>query len=256
MTYVVPWWSPSKFVCWTQCPYEFYLRYVQHEPMVATEALHFGTAVHRGLEAHYRGTDGARAFRLAWRELGDELRATGLHVDAGLSAMGLDLVEATIALGLRGEPERRVWLRTDATLTAPTLGYMDLFSPDAVEVVDFKTTVGAWSQERAEKEIWQPCLYSWAFWEETGKLPTFRYVVLNRRSGQLEQFVTRRTHDDIAVMLERAIAISRGVQREEFDCVCPKRNTDCPECGGHWEHGHVCEPARGLRIKLRAEKVA
>ena len=65
---VVSHWSATKFMLWDQCPGEFKARYIDECPVVKTEPMLFGSAVHMGLEAHYRGDDGIRAFRAAWRE--------------------------------------------------------------------------------------------------------------------------------------------------------------------------------------------
>jgi PD-(D/E)XK nuclease superfamily len=249
VTYVVPWWSPSKFVCWDTCPREFYLRYVQRVPMVPTEALHFGTAVHKGLEAHFQGGDGEVAFRRTWRTLSDELRQSGYDVASHLSRTGLELIEKVTALGLVGEPERKVWIRTDAYLGAPILGYADLWSPQTDTIFDFKTTVGAWSAARAEKEVWQPCLYSYAYRSEMEVLPRFEYIVLNRVTGTLERFETQRSDDQIMDALSRAREIATAVQREQFDCQC-RTGADCPECGARWEHGHVCDLSKSTKIRL------
>jgi hypothetical protein len=247
VTFVVPWWSPSKFVCWEACPAEFFGRYVKHQAMAPTVALHFGTAVHKGLEAHFRGQDGEIAFRRAWRELSAELIVAGQDVSSDLSRTGLDLVEKVIDLGLVGTPERKIWVRTEAYLNAPILGYVDLWCDGTI--VDFKTTVGAWSDARAQKEVWQPCLYSYAYWLETGELPVFEYIVLNRATGALQRFRTQRTHQQISDALARAREIAVAVEKEQFECRCGT-GADCPECGAKWVHGHVCDMAKGTRIRL------
>ena len=249
MTYIVPWWSPSKFVCWDACPQEFFQRYVEQVPMSPTEALHFGTAVHKGLEAHFRGDDGELAFRRTWRELTAELRQLGHEVASHLSRTGLELIEKVVRLGLVGEPERQVWMRTDCYLGAPILGYVDLWSPQTNTIYDFKTTVGAWSAARAEKETWQPCLYSYAYRSEFGVLPRFEYIVLNRVTGVLERFETQRSDDQIMDALSRARDIAVAVQQELFECQC-RTGADCPECSVKWEHGHVCDLSRHPRIRL------
>jgi hypothetical protein len=220
MTYVVPWWSPSKFVCYEQCPAEFYRRYVLHEPIEPNTPMYFGTAVHKGLEAHFRGQDGDLAFRRTWRSLIPELQAAQRVVPSALFETGLELIERVRSLNISGEPERRIWQRTDLYLGAPLLGYVDLWCEDTDTIVDFKTTLGAWSQERAEREIWQPCLYSMVYWLERGTIPTFEYIVLNRSTAELQRFITHRTEQQIADMLGRARQISLAVQRQEWACTC------------------------------------
>lgn len=222
MTYVAPYWSASRFSCFEECPAEYRRRYVLHEPMEPNTAMWFGTAVHKGLEAHYRGEDGELAFRRKWRECRAQLLEAGVIVSEQLFETGLDLIEKTAALGLSGEPERKVWVRTDAYLTAPLLGYVDLWCADRHTIVDFKTTVGTWSAVRAEREMWQPCLYSYAYWLETDVLPKFEYIVLNRATGDVQRFETQRTIEQIMDMLSRAREIAVAINNEQWECTCGK----------------------------------
>lgn len=221
MTWIVPWWSPSKFSCWEQCPQEFYRRYVLHEPIQPNAPMSFGTAIHKGLEAYYRGADGDLAFRRSWRDQSIELRAAGVNVP-DLSGVGLDMIERVVELGISGEPERKIWVRSEAYLNAPVLGYVDLWSSETNTIYDFKTTLGSWSAERAEREQWQPCLYSWAYWLETETLPVFEYIVLNRGTGELKRFKTQKSHQQISDTLARAREIAVAVEREEWGCTCGK----------------------------------
>lgn len=245
MSYIPPWWSPSKFTCYDQCPQLFYERYVLHAKEAPSEAMQFGSAVHKGLEAHFNGTDGELAFRREWR-----LRSLELgQVDPKLSKTGLDLISRVMDLGLDGIPERKVWVRTDDYLNAPLLGYVDLWCSVSNTIVDFKTTVGAWSAERAEKEMHQPCFYSWAYWQETGIMPGFEYIVLNRATGSLSRFKTERTGDQISAWLDRCREIAVAVAADQFACKC-RTGVSCPECGATWEHGHQCFPNQSKRIRL------
>lgn len=217
----MPWWSPSKFSCYEQCPAEFYRRYVLHTPIEPNAPMFFGTAVHKGLEAHFKGGDSDLAFRREWRAQCVDLKAAGLRVP-DLTSIGLDLIEKVVALGIEGTSERKIWLRTDDYLNAPLLGYVDLWDEKSHTVFDFKTTLGAWSAARAESEHWQPCIYSWAYWMETGTLPAFEYIVLNRGTANLTRFRTQRTHDQISEMLDRARQIAADVAAEKWDCACGK----------------------------------
>jgi hypothetical protein len=223
VTYLVPWWSPSKFTCWDECPQEFYRRYVLREPIEPNTPMSFGTAVHKGLEAHFRGGDGDLAFRRNWREARAALTAPGLHV-TDLAGVGLDMLDKVAALDLHGEPERKIWIRCEAYLSAPLLGYVDLWCADTHTIIDFKTTLGSWSADRAEREMWQPCLYSWAYWLQTDVLPAFEYIVLNRGTGELQRFKTQRTHEQIADTLSRARQIAVAVAAEKWACTCGKHD--------------------------------
>lgn len=224
MTYVVPYWSPSRFTCYEQCPAEYHQRYVLGDPIEPNTPMYFGTAVHKGLEAHFRGEDGDLAFRRKWRELIPELRAAHCMVPDSYFELGLGMIEKVAALGISGEPERKVWTDTSPYLEAPLLGYVDLWSPSNHTIYDFKTTLGAWSQERAEREIWQPCIYSMAYWLESDVIPGFEYIVLNRATGDLQRFVTRRTEQQIADMLGRARQIALAIGHGNWACTCKKHN--------------------------------
>lgn len=222
MTYTVPWWSPSKFMAWDECPQEFHRRYILAEPIEPNVPMWFGTAVHKGLEEHYRGGDGELAFRRKWRECTAQLTSTGKRIPSDLFDVGMTLIERVAALGLSGIPERKVWVRSDAYLTAPVLGYVDLWSQETHTIFDFKTTLGSWSEKRAEREMWQPCIYSWAYWLETETLPEFEYIVLNRSTAGVQRFRTKRTHEQIMDCLSRAREIATAITSEQWDCTCGK----------------------------------
>lgn len=220
MTHVVPYWSPSRLACYDQCPQEYFQRYVLGIPIEPNTPMHFGTAVHKGLEAHFRGEDGDLAFRRTWRTLIPELRAAGCVVSDSFFEIGLELIDRVRALNISGEPERRIWHRTEPYLNAPLLGYVDLWSESNHTIYDFKTTLGSWSQERAEREMWQPCLYSMAYWLEHDVIPQFEYIVLNRSTAEVQRFKTQRTEQQISDTLGKARQIALAIGREEWVCTC------------------------------------
>jgi PD-(D/E)XK nuclease superfamily len=239
---IVPHWSASRFMLYDQCPAEFKARYIDGVALEATEALCFGSSMHLGLEAHFRGDDGVRAFRAAWRTMSQE--QLGGRVDSRLTARGLDLLEAVFELGLEGVPERPFTIDTEADLLAPTIGFMDLYDQGSNTVYDFKTTLGSWSQERAQKETWQPLLYTWAAWEVTGEWPAFEYVVLNRATGRLDRFRRQWTHDEWLEQIATAWADMRTIALAVSADVltCHGKHGWCPECGDRWTHEHECRP--------------
>lgn len=232
---------------WEQCPQEFRRRYVDGEALETTEAMAFGQAIHQGLEAHYQGLDGERAFRRAWKATATP------DAPRRLTVVGLELLEQAFALDLRGVPERGFSVDTEADLGAPIVGAIDLWGADNV-IYDFKTTRGLWSQARAEREVWQPLLYTWARWlDEPSYEIAFEYIVLNRVTGTLERFRREWTHeewlDQMSCLHERMRTIAGRLHDGDFSC--PERHGQCPECGGQWGHDHDCEgTAPGLRIRL------
>jgi hypothetical protein len=248
----MPHWSASRFMTWDQCPGEFKARYVDGRPVVQTEAMAFGQAVHMGLEAHYRGEDGIRAYRAAWRQFIAELGGFDA-VDPTLTGMGMDLMERVFELDLHGTPERGFSIDTNEELGAPIVGFVDLWGADGV-TYDFKTTRGLWSQARAQAELWQPAIYAWARWdvepEYTGE---FEYIVLNRVTGQLQQFRRDWSPEQVADQMnfawKRMRAIADCVREDTY--LCRGKHGFCQECGGRWGHDHTCYQGTPERIRLR-----
>jgi hypothetical protein len=249
---VVPHWSASKFMAWDQCPGEFKARYVDGRPFVMNEAVAFGQAVHQGCEAHYRGEDGISAYRAAWKQFIVELGGFDA-VDPSLTGIGMDLLEQVFALGLEGVPERGFSIDTEADLGAPIVGFVDLWGADGT-IYDFKTSRGLWSQARAQKELWQPALYSWARWiEEPAYAGEFEYIVLNRITGQLQRFrrewSPERVTEQMNVAWDRMRVIAASVRDDVY--LCRGKHGFCQECGDRWGHTHVCNEGTSERIRLR-----
>jgi hypothetical protein len=245
----MPHWSASRFMLFEQCPILFKERYIDGVAIVPTEAMSFGSAVHMGLEAHFNGQDGIRAFRAAWKAYVHEI---GGRVDPNLTATGLTLIEQVIDLDLKGTPERGFSIDTNEEFGAPIIGFADLWDEAGGVIYDFKTTIGAWSQTRAQKEVWQPCLYTQAFWDETGDLPTFEYIVLNRATGALTRFRREWTPDEYLAQANAAWTrigeIASAVAAD--DLTCKGNHGYCPECGDRWQHEHACGPTPE-RVRLK-----
>lgn len=245
--YVGPHWSASRFMAWDICPGEYKARYVDERPFELTEPVAFGQAIHMALEAHFHGQDAERAFRAAWKE---QLVELGGIAHRGLTSTGLELLDKTIALDLTGVPERGFSIDTELVIGAPIVGAVDLWG-DGV-LYDFKTTRGLWSQERADAELWQPTLYTWAYWQEVGAFPDFEYVVLNRVTGALNRFRREWTEEAwgeaLAGAYDRMRYISSAVAAGAFDC--PKLHGYCPECGDRFTHDHQCDEPASRPIRL------
>lgn len=240
-----PHWSATRFMTFDVCPGEFKQRYIDGVAFEVTEATAFGTAVHLALEAHYQGNqDHELVFRRAWKEQTREMR---VHRD--LIGMGLGLLDKAIALGLEGIPERPFSLDTPE-IGAPTVGAVDLWGNNVV--YDFKTTRGKWSQDRAQAEVWQPCLYTWAYWDQTGRWPDFEYIVMNRVTGQLDRFRRRWSDEEWLHQMDfawrRMLEISSAVA--QGDLQCHGKHGFCPECGDRWNHDHACDEPRTRKIRL------
>ena len=229
------------------CPGEYKARYVDGQPFEMTEAVAFGQAVHQGLEAHYRGGDGEGQFRKIWKDLRGVLENAGIATDPKLTATGLSLLDQVYDLDLQGIPERPFSLDTPE-LGAPIVGAIDLWGQDTI--YDFKTTYGSWSQARAEREVWQPVLYAWAYWDETDRLPDFEYIVLNRATRAVSRFRRHWEPDGYLAQLNEAWLRMRTIWAlvEGDELHCHGNHGFCPECGDRWAHDHACTPSARIRL--------
>lgn len=234
-----------------QCPAIFRERYVEGVAIEQTEALCFGKAVHMGLEAHYNGQDGERAFRAAWKSFATVELGNRVHRD--LTGTGIELLDKVIALDLKGVPERGFSIDTNVELGAPIIGAIDLYDKANNVVYDFKTTRGSWSQERAQREQWQPYLYTYAVWEETGQWPAFEYIVGNRATGTLTRFrrewTAEQWWDEMSALWVRMCEVSVAVAQDRL--ACHGKHGYCQECGERWTHDHACdETTHSRRVVL------
>jgi hypothetical protein len=250
-------WSASRFQTWDVCPVVYKERYVDGVATPPSVPLLFGKAMHRALEHHFKGEDGDRSIKLAVSDYG---------LDPRLVAVGLFLLDEVDKLGLDGYAEMPFELHTDPWWGAPTIGFIDLVNPEAGIVYDFKTTVGTWGQERANRERWQPTLYRWAAHEvfgypndddDTDQRPfRFQYVVLNRRTLDVSIWEPQRNWaNDWQECMTAGSFISKMVSDDSYPCV--GGHGMCPECGERWDHGHVCNLAvLPPRIHISREVVA
>jgi len=249
---VMPHWSASRFMLFDLCPGAFKERYVDGVAADPTEAMLFGSAVHHGLEAHFNGDDGERAYRAMWKTETEVLAAAGVRANRNLTGMGIELIEKVAALGLKGVPERGFSIDSNVELGAPIIGALDLYDQAGNTIYDFKTSRGLWSQARAQSEVWQPYLYTYAVWIETGNWPAFEYIVANRVSGALDRFRREWTAeqwlDDMNALWLHMCDISVVVAKGQLEC--HGRHGYCPECGERWSHGHVCDAPHSKRIRL------
>lgn len=247
---VMPHWSATRFMLYETCPALFKERYVDGVALEPTVPLVFGKSFHQGLEEHFNGGDGERAFRLAWK-LGAESELN-CKPDLRLTAVGLELLHKVMALGLKGVPERGFSIDTNVELGAPIVGALDLYDQTSNTVFDFKTTRGAWSQERAQTEVYQPLLYTWAIWDETDEWPAFEYIVCNRWNGALDRFRRQWTADEWWEQMNscwlRMEHIARHTRAGHLEC--NGKHGACLECGERWDHSHVCDQEHMQRMRV------
>jgi hypothetical protein len=222
-------WSSSKFALWDRCPVTFRDRYVLGLAEPLSEPMRFGQALHQALEQYTLASND--------RTVGDQaFRAAGTdHL-----ALGWRLLELVYDLGFVGRPELPFTLDTSLVWGLPTVGIIDLVDPERRVVYDYKTSVGTWGQERADRDLWQPTLYQWAALEQFGDLFEFQYVVINRRTLEVATFSPSRSFEErFNEAYDGARMISQMVSDGAFPCA--GGHGMCPECGERWEHDHVCD---------------
>jgi hypothetical protein len=211
--------SASRLTCYTYCPAEFYKRYILKRDEPPTPERLFGTAVHKGLEAHYNGGDSELAFLRAWREAKAELQAADQAFGTGLPERGLELLEMVRGLGLQGTPES--WLSVvHPSIPLPFIGYADLWSEG--HIYDFKTAGYGWTQSKADEQIFQPAIYSQAHADAFGSIPEFTFIVMPRISGRVQVLDGTRTGEQIEAAFARAREIYDLIEAQEWGCRCGK----------------------------------
>lgn len=209
--------SPSRLSCYAWCPAEFHKRYVLKQDDPPTVERMFGTSVHKGLEALFKGEDAELAFLRDWRQSKRTLQAAEQVFGSGLDARGLELVEMVSNLGLQGVPEQHILIAAP-DFNIPFIGYVDLWSEG--HIYDFKTTGWGWSQDKADAQIFQPAIYSQAHADAYGSIPKFTFVVLPRMQGPVQLYDGTRTGDQILQAFDKAREIHEAIEAKQFDCRC------------------------------------
>lgn len=210
--------SPSRLACYDRCPQLFYERYILKMPQQPTPEMLFGTAVHKGIEAHFRGEDDELAFLLAWRPMRQQCVVAGFPVTSQLDERGLELLGMVRALELHGQPERKFIFAHDG-FSIPFLGFIDLWSDGVIR--DFKTSSYGWTQQRADEELFQPAIYSQAYAIESGgTIPDFEYIVLPRIAAPLQRLCGCRSREQLDDAFDRIQLIYLAIEAREFDCTC------------------------------------
>lgn len=213
-----PYLSPSRLWAYDRCPQVYADRYILKLDQAPSFEREFGTAVHAGLEAHYRGVDYEMAFLIAWRLAQKTLKLAGATVPSWLTSRGLELIEMVRNLGLDGTPEQRISVIIQG-VSVPIIGYADLITDGGI--IDFKTSGWAWKEGRADKEFFQPVIYSQAYAEaHNGTYPTFTFIVLPRNGGMLAQLDGTRDSRQIFETFERVREIHKAIEAQHFECLC------------------------------------
>jgi len=215
-----PYLSASRLALYDRCPAAYAERYVLKLPEQPGWEQWLGKAVHAGLEAHYNGQDYELAYIRYWYNAKKLLAEAGVSMpDAGLSR-GLELIEMVRELGLVGIPERHFWMIIPG-INIPFTGLLDLSNDH--EVWDFKMAAFKLAADKADREPFQPVLYSLAHADHYGEYPDrFMFCGLPRNAGGLQLVDGTRTPEQIEATLDRIREIHRLIEDQQFGCTCKK----------------------------------
>lgn len=228
--------SPSSLSTYDYCPAVWHTRYVLNQREPRTVEMAFGTAVHLGLSAAFLDRDAKAVFADRWEQEERTFREGGAFVDPDLFGRGLQLIGAVLKLGLQGVPDKPIEIHYARKEMPKIIGFLDLYDAESNTVIDFKTATIPWSQDKADGHMWQPCLYSYAIWQERcnrlaeqdrdeasdlAEVPTFQYVVLPK-TGAVRTITldASRTKEQMGTALFRAKQIALAIQAGSFPCQC------------------------------------
>lgn len=222
--------SPSALDAFDWCPPHRYVRsYRDGAKMTAVTPVWYGSAVHTGLEAAFRGQDWEIEFLRAWRVAQGELDAVAAtdleesQVDrSGYSARGLFLIQSALALGVTGDPEVAFTETLDG-LAIPVKGRIDMVDRERHIITDWKTSQRGWSAAMVAKKVWQPAIYGAVYAKQYGVQPTFQYAILPvMGSAPAYLLQAPRTPESQVAAIARAQQILERIWADDWgDCTCP-----------------------------------
>lgn len=215
--------SPSQLTLYQLCPLLYRERYVVGLfPPPAPERL-FGVAVHKGLEAHFRGEDDELVFLRQWSEFTREIDTSLYPLLPALKLRGLELLALVRDLNLAGEPEHQI-VFTMQPFTIPFMGFVDLWDAEHHVIYDFKTAAYGWNPTKIARQRFQPAIYSAAYEIEHGTLPAFKFVILPRIArGSVQVLDATPDEARIGEAFSEALQIHRAIEAQQWGCQCRGR---------------------------------
>ena len=238
--------SVSKLNLFLVCPRSYFYKYILNITSPGSTAMFFGSAIHEGIAAFYKGGNPVQAFK-------DELKkinpVAGIVKDdkeyKALLKQGVRLMELYQTDAPYFEPEaveelREVYLThpaTDEKLPIPFVFKIDLLTKDGY-IVDHKTTSGA-GKRQSETDRIQGIAYTMAYRTMYGERPKgFIQNALVKRVKKPEIIPTifQYTPDDEAWFFQVAEKVIGMVRRKEYLIALPMIRTfyPCP-------YKNICE---------------
>ncbi len=226
-----------------KCPQQWRLKYIDKVEQEKSEALVFGSAIHRAISLGIKDelqpslywstsleqTQAEQKFELSTDlvNLGETMLAMGAHTFSDLLSQSIQGIDKKVKLELPG-------------IDVPIIGYVDLIVEDDFYFIpiDFKTSKRKWSQTQADKSL-QPTFYLAAL-NQSGmiQLPaTFKYIILTKtKVPQVQVIETERTAQDVFMLFDLISSVWDAIKKEAFPPTDPS-NWWCSEnyCGV-WKH--------------------
>lgn len=193
--------SYSQLNTYETCPLQYYYRYILGLEGEKTEAIEYGSYIHKQIELYHLGKKNKAPYlytrKYAW--------------DAFKPEQKVEYVFESIF--------------DDRKLSKPILGFIDRENDE--EMGDVKT----WSRMRDIEQELQPDFYLYPRWKETGVIKLFKYIILLKEGGKaksLEELTAVRTELHFQRTFERMWKFEQNLQAEKFNarpswkcCYCP-----------------------------------
>lgn len=217
--------SVSAVQLFERCPAAYYRRYILGYEDAPSAPMLFGRAIAKSLEVAHVGGDPLVTFCEEYAKACNVISKFDTYmyirpeIGFHMLALYLDRIH-------EGVPEKKfsVYLPNREEVPVPILGYMDLMTP--TEILEFKTSAGGWSQERAD-ESHQNHVYGYAFHELNGHDPDcVRFIVLGTRIMGLDEYITHPTTEGLVKFANSAAACWRALEDWDFPFLCGK----CTAC--------------------------
>lgn len=186
----------SSIKTWLKCPRDYYEKYILELPQAFDINLDFGHRVHAAIENYHKGQP----------------------YEAELIK---DYTEAYAPDDIN-ESERQFALivTSDIVLTGTIDGI------NHQELRDFKTSASSWSQRRADEDL-QATAYTWAWYQMTGKLLPFSFIILRKdwlptsRFKPVQVVTTSRTLDQLRDFELLCQKVAGEIEQEYlWECKC------------------------------------
>lgn len=230
--------SVSAVQLFERCPAAYKHKYIDGTEDSPSAPMLFGRAMAKSLEVAHNGGDALGTFAVEYSKAAEISQKFGnpmfIYPD-----LGFDVLQLYLARKLVGEPEHqfKIWLPNRDEVPVPIVGYMDLKTP--TEIVEFKTSAGGWSYERAEASH-QNHVYGYAFREEEGRWPDcVRFIILGTRVMVMDEYIVHPTETGLSVFCDLAAQCYKAVETGVFEFKCGK-----------------CDLCRKEKARIKSEKAS